>query len=468
MVDTATKPKPSSNSSLLRITVAAALGGFLFGYDTAVINGAVAAIGQVFSVSAAALGTAVAAALLGSALGALIAGWLSDRIGRRSSMVVAALLFLVSAVGSGLAPSLNSLMAWRIVGGVGVGFASVLAPAYIAEISPAHQRGRLGSLQQLAIVLGIFLALVFDYGVVMLSIDHDPASRVGPLAAWRWMLLSELLPALLYGLLVIGIPESPRYLVRKGRLSEAAAVIETLLKDPADAVITRIQASLNNRDRGHLADLLDRRSMLLPVLWTGLMLAIFQQLVGINAIFYYSSVLWRAIGFSTTDSLLITVITSIINVVTTLVAIACIDRFGRKPLLLIGSLLMALSLGTMSWCFGSASLINGSPQLGDVMAMVSLVAANLFVVAFGFSWGPVMWVMLGEMFNNRIRAVALGSCAMVNWITNWFITLTFPALLESSGPGLAYGLYATAAVMSYFLVLFFVRETKGQELEDMT
>ena len=452
---------------ILQIACSAALGGFLFGYDTAVINGAVSAIGEVFAISSQDLGRAVAAALIGSAVGALGAGWLSDRIGRRRCMVAAAVLFLSSAVGSALAQTLTGLIVWRIIGGLGVGFASVLAPAYIAEVSPADQRGRLGSLQQLAIVLGIFLALLFDYAIVLLTPDRNPVSMVGPMAAWRWMLMSEVLPSALYGCLVLGIPESPRYLVQKGLPERASAVIEKTLHEPAHLVIARIQKTLEKSDRGRLSDLLDKRSLFLPVVWTGVMLAIFQQFVGINVIFYYSSTLWQAVGFNTTDSLIITVITAVTNVVTTFLAILFIDRIGRKPLLLAGSVVMALSLGAMSWMFTGAPVVDGSPQLAGLEASVALIAANLFVFAFGFSWGPVMWVMLGEMFNNRIRAVALGLCAMVNWVANWFIARTFPGLLEFSGPGLAYGLYATAAAISFFLVLFFIRETSGKELEDM-
>ena len=452
---------------IVQIASSAALGGFLFGYDTAVINGAVGAIGEVFQVSSGDLGRAVAAALIGSAVGALAAGWLSDRIGRRHSMVVAAGLFLVSAIGSALAQTLIGLIIWRIIGGLGVGFASVLAPAYIAEVSPADQRGRLGSLQQLAIVVGIFLALLFDYAIVLFTPDQSPVSMVGPMAAWRWMLMSEVLPAALYGVLVIGIPESPRYLVQKGLPERARAVIEKTLHEPAQQVIARIQHSLDTTHHGGIRDLLDQRSLLLPVVWTGVMLAIFQQFVGINVIFYYSSVLWQAVGFTTTDSLVVTVITSVTNVVTTFVAILFIDRIGRKPLLLIGSVVMALTLGAMSWAFAGAVVVNGAPQITGAASVVALLAANLFVFAFGFSWGPVMWVMLGEMFNNRIRAVALGLCAMVNWMANWFIARTFPPLLETSGPALAYGLYATAAAISFFLVLFFIRETSGKELEDM-
>ena len=222
---------------ILQIAISAALGGFLFGYDTAVINGAVGAIGEVFQVSSGDLGRAVASALIGSAIGALAAGWLSDRIGRRHSMVVAAVLFLASAIGSALAQSLTSLIVWRVIGGLGVGFASVLAPAYIAEVSPADQRGRLGSLQQLAIVVGIFLALLFDYAIVLFTPDRNPVSAVGPLAAWRWMLLSEVLPATLYGVLVLGIPESPRYLVQKGLPEQARLVIERTLHELAQQVI---------------------------------------------------------------------------------------------------------------------------------------------------------------------------------------------------------------------------------------
>ena len=452
---------------ILQIAISAALGGFLFGYDTAVINGAVGAIGTAFTVSKETLGFAVASALLGSALGAFTAGWLSDRIGRRNCMLVAALMFLAGSIGSALAPTITILIIWRIVGGLAVGFASVLAPAYIAEISPAAMRGQLGSLQQLAIVIGIFLALLFDYVIVLFTSDQNPVSVIGPLAAWRWMLMSEIIPAALYAVLVIGIPESPRYLVQKGLTQRAKAVIEKTLNEPADQVIARIQSSLVNTHQGKLSELFDRHTILLPIIWTGVMLAIFQQFVGINVIFYYSSVLWQAVGFSTEDSLVITVITSITNVVTTFIAIAFIDRLGRKPLLLAGSVVMAVNLGVMSWAFAGAPLLNGSPHLAGAGAIVALIAANLFVFAFGFSWGPVMWVMLGEMFNNRIRAVAIGLCAMVNWIANFLISDTFPGLLERSGPALAYGLYATAAAISFFLVLFFVRETKGKELEEM-
>ncbi len=452
---------------ILRIAIAAALGGFLFGYDTAVINGAVSAIQSTFNASAVNLGLAVSSALLGSAAGALGAGWLADGIGRRRSMWLAAILFVVSALGSALAPRLLDLVAWRVIGGVAVGFASVLAPAYIAEISPAEMRGRTGSLQQLAIVLGIFIALLSDYLLVLATPDQNPLSNLGPMAAWRWMLISELVPAVIYGAMVLQIPESPRYLVQKGRIEQARVVICKTLGEPTQPVIDRIQFSLGNHEGSSIADLFSRRTLFLPIIWTGILLAMFQQFVGINVIFYYSSTLWKSVGFSTTDSLIITVITSVTNVVTTFLAILTIDRLGRRPLLLMGSVVITISLGLMSWAFAGAPIVNGAPVLSGASSWVALISANVFVFAFGFSWGPVMWVLLGEMFNNRIRALALGLSATVNWLANFVISTTFPVFLESSGPSLAYGLYATAAAISFFFVLFMVRETKGRELEDM-
>ena len=453
--------------TILSIAITAALGGFLFGYDTAVINGAVSSIEATFQTSASMLGLTVSSALLGSAAGALVAGWLADRFGRRPSMLLAAVMFLLSAVGSALAPRLVDLVIWRVVGGVAVGFASVLAPAYIAEISPAAMRGRTGSLQQLAIVLGIFISLLFNYLIVLATSDQEPTSLVGPMAAWRWMLMAEVVPALLYGLLVLRIPESPRYLVRIGHMEQARAVIRRTIGEPTQDVIGRIQASQGSRGSGSIKDLFSRRSGLLPIVWTGVLLATFQQLVGINVIFYYSSELWQSVGFSTTESLSVTVITAVTNVVTTFLAIATIDRLGRRPLLLLGSVVMTVSLGLMSWTFAGAPLEVGMPVLSGASSVLALVSANVFVFAFGFSWGPVMWVLLGEMFNNRIRAIALGLSATVNWLANFLISTTFPMLLKSSGPALAYGLYATAAAISFFFVLFLVRETRGKELEEM-
>jgi MFS transporter, SP family, sugar:H+ symporter len=458
-----------SHGTVIRLSLTAALGGFLFGYDSAVINGAVKAITAHFVVSAGVLGFTVASALLGAAAGALAAGRVADRYGRLPAMRAAAVLFLIGAVGSGLASSLVMLVAFRVIGGVAVGIASVIAPTYIAEIAPARIRGRLGSLQQLAIVSGIFLALLVDYAFDTAA--GGSLKNLAGLAAWRWMFLAMVVPALLYGGLAFTIPESPRYLVAKQRLDEARGVLRRVLGDiDLGAKVAQIKETLQREGRPGMRDLRGPALGLLPIVWVGVALSVFQQFVGINVIFYYSSVLWQAAGFSEKDSLIITVITGVVNVVTTLVAIASIDRFGRKPLLIIGSIGMAITLGTLAVVFGTATLVPSPtgpiPVLTGVAKPVALIAANVYVFAFGMSWGPVVWVLLGESFPNKIRAAALSVAAGAQWIANWVVSTSFPPL-KDAGLGLAYGIYTTFAVLSLLFVLKFIRETKGVELEEM-
>ncbi|HKP43288.1 sugar porter family MFS transporter [Mycobacterium sp.] len=447
------------------IASVAALGGLLFGYDSAVINGAVSALQDHFQVSNYALGLAVASALLGAAAGAMTAGRLADKIGRLQVMRIAALLFFISAIGTGLANSVWLVVVFRIVGGFGVGVASVIAPAYIAETSPPRIRGRLGSLQQLAIVTGIFLSLAIDYGLAQIAGGSREELWFG-LEAWRWMFLVMAVPAVVYGGLAYTIPESPRYLVATYRIPEARRVLTMLLGEKnLELTITRIQESLKAEKPPSWRDLRKPTGGLYGIVWVGVGLSVFQQFVGINVIFYYSNVLWEAVGFKESSSFTITVITSITNILTTLIAIALIDKIGRKPLLLIGSTGMAVTLGTMAVVFGTAPLVDGKPHLGDVAGPVALVAANLFVVAFGMSWGPVVWVLLGEMFPNRIRAAALGLAAAAQWAANWLITVTFPSLRDVLG--IAYGFYAICAILSGVFVWRWVEETKGKHLEDM-
>jgi SP family sugar:H+ symporter-like MFS transporter len=360
------------------------------------------------------------------------------------------------------------LVLFRVIGGVGVGVASVIAPAYIAEIAPAHARGRLGSLQQLAIVLGIFVALLIDYVLAQIAGGSGKTLALG-LEAWRWMFLAMLVPAAIYGLLALTIPESPRYLVSRQRVAEALNVLRRVLGSDVDleTKIRQIQETLRTERSPRLSDVRGPALGLLPIVWVGIGLSVLQQFVGINVIFYYSSVLWQAVGFSESQSLSITVITSVVNVVTTLIAIATIDRVGRKPLLLIGSLGMTVTLGVMAGIFGTAPLdAAGTPVLHGAAGVVALVTANAFVFFFGMSWGPVVWVMLGEKFPNRIRAAALSIAAAAQWVANWVITTTFPPLKDAS-LGLAYGIYAACALFSFFFVLRLITETNGQELEDM-
>ena len=456
-------------ASTLRVVViaaTAAIGGFLFGFDTAVINGAVGALQKQFHASELAIGLTVSSALIGSAAGAFFAGRLADRYGRARTMIITALIFLVTGFLSGAAFTLYDLCLWRLGGGVAIGMASVIAPAYIAEIAPARLRGRLGSLQQLAIVTGIFAALLGDYAIARHAGSAAATTWLG-LPAWRWMFWTELLPAFLYGIGAFFIPESPRYLVARGRDDEALRVLRLVEGGHAEAKRDEIRHTVSTEYVPVLRDLRAAAGGLLPIVWVGIALSVFQQFVGINVIFYYSSVLWQAVGFSERDALAITVITSVTNIATTLIAIAAIDKFGRRPLLIAGSLGMTATLATMALVFARAGTdAAGNPMLAGHGGTVALVAANVYVFCFGFSWGPVVWVLLGEMFNNRIRAVALSVAAAAQWIANFVVSATFP-LLQHAGLGIAYGLYAAAALASLVFVLKKVTETRGKELEQM-
>ena len=454
----------NTGRAVLLATVAA-LGGFLFGFDTAVINGAVTAIRDQFGMGAGLTGFTVSSALLGCVAGAWLAGRIADRRGRIAVMLVASVLFTISAIGSGLAVGPWDLILWRVVGGLGVGAASVIAPAYIAEISPASIRGRLGSLQQLAIVTGIFIALLSDYFLATAAGGAAEDLWLG-LEAWRWMFMTEAVPAVAYGVLALQIPESPRYLVSRGEDRRARDVLAQVLRSGIDERLREIRRTVSLEARSSFADLRGHALGLAPIVWVGIALSVFQQFVGINVIFYYSATLWQQVGFSEEDALIQTVITSVTNIAVTVVAISLVDKVGRRALLLVGSAGMALSLGALAVVFASAPLVDGEPVLSDAAGPIALVAANLFVVFFGVSWGPVVWVLLGEMFNNRMRASALGLAAAAQWLANFVISTTFPAL-ASVGLGLAYGLYTAFAVLSFFFVLKLVRETKGKQLEDM-
>jgi sugar porter (SP) family MFS transporter len=456
----------AAGKGVVRIASVAALGGFLFGYDSAVINGAVSAVEEEFNADSASLGFAVASALLGAAVGALLAGRIADHLGRLAVMRAAAVLFLVSALGTGLAPDLWVLVVFRVVGGLGVGMASVIAPAYIAEISPARIRGRLSSLQQLAIVTGIFISLLVDYLIARAAGGSSEPFWLG-LDAWQWMFLAMAVPAVLYGGLSLTIPESPRFLISKHKIASAKAILSKLLGERnIELKIRRIQQTMERETDPSWHDLKGPDGRIAGIVWAGLLLSVFQQFVGINVIFYYSNILWEAVGFEEEQAFVITVISATINILTTFIAIATVDRFGRKPLLLIGSVGMTVTLATMAVVFGMARTVDGEPVLEGAQGPIALVAANLFVIAFGMSWGPVTWVLLGEMFPNRMRATALALAAGGQWVANWVITVTFPGLKDVS-LALAYGLYAGFALLSFFFVAQLIPETKGRQLEDM-
>lgn len=452
------------NGRVIGLAVAGAVGGFLFGFDSSVVNGAVDAIQADFGLDPTITGIAIASALIGCAIGAELAGRLADRFGRVPIMIVGAILFLVSSIGSGLAFGVWDLIAWRLIGGAGIGIASVVAPAYIAEISPSQVRGRFASLQQLAIVLGIFAALLSDALFANFAGGANEPLWFG-LDAWRWMFIACAVPAIAYGLIAFALPESPRYLIRVGREDRARAVLTTII--PAadvEPTIDEMRASIE-RDAGQKGSLRGKALGLRPIVWVGILLSVFQQFVGINVIFYYSTTLWRAVGFTEEDSLTISVITSVTNIVVTLIAIALVDKIGRRPLLIWGSAGMTVALATMALAFSQAVPGEGGPSLPGAWAPIALVAANLFVVAFGASWGPVVWVLLGEIFPGQIRGRALGLAAAAQWGANFLVTVTFPSLAAFSLTA-AYGIYAFFAVASLIFVITRIPETKGMKLED--
>ncbi|MCK8135000.1 sugar porter family MFS transporter [Pseudoalteromonas sp. 2CM28B] len=450
------------------ISAVAAIGGFLFGFDSGVINGTVSALGNTFNSSSVATGFNVASVLLGCALGALAAGPLADKFGRRAIMIVTALIFAISAFGSGIADSSAEFIFYRLFGGLGIGAASVLAPAYIAEVAPASLRGRLATLQQLAIVLGLFAAFLSNY-LIANAAGGAEGILLLDLAAWRWMFWAELVPAGLFLIGVLFIPESPRYLVAQGKLKHAKTVFNKISDDDADAQINDVKQSLKSDKKPSIRDLfIDGSKKVHPIVWVGVALSVFQQFVGINVVFYYGSELWQAAGFDESQSLFINVLAGTTNILSTFIAIALVDKVGRKPLLLVGSIGMFISLSALTYTFGSAGLDEaGKLALSENMGTFALIMANLFVVFFGLSWGPIVWVLLGEMFNNRIRGAALAVAASAQWIANFAITMTFPIMLGSIGLAGAYGFYTLSAFISVFFVVKYIKETRGMKLESM-
>ncbi len=459
---------PDSVLYVFFISAVAAIGGFLFGFDSGVINGTVGALGNAFNSNDVSTGFNVASVLLGCALGALAAGPLADKFGRRAIMILTAVIFAVSAFGSGIADSSAEFIFYRLFGGLGIGAASVLAPAYIAEVAPAAIRGRLATLQQLAIVLGLFAAFLSNY---LIADNAGGAEGVFMLdfAAWRWMFWVEIIPAILFLVGVLFIPESPRYLVAQGEIEKAQKVFSKISTSSVKKQIDDVKQSLHGDKKPSISDLfIDGKKNIHPIIWVGIALSVFQQFVGINVVFYYGAELWQAAGFDESQSLFINVLAGITNIVSTFIAIALVDKIGRKPLLLVGSIGMFISLGALTYIFGSAGLDEmGKLALSDNMGTSALIMANLFVVFFGLSWGPIVWVLLGEMFNNRIRGAALAVAASAQWIANFAITMTFPMMLGSIGLAGAYGLYTISAFISIFFVIKYIKETRGVCLEAM-
>lgn len=461
--------KGSTNFAfIILITLVATIGGFLFGYDSGVINGTVDGLQKAFHSNSVATGFNVACMLLGCAAGAFVAGWLADKFGRRTILIIASLCFSASALGAGLAQDSLQFILVRVLGGLAVGAASVLAPAYISEVTPAKYRGALSSVQQIAIITGLFTSFLSNYLLAHKAGGSTEILALG-LEAWRWMFWVMVVPSITFFFSLLFIPESPRFLVASGKNVKALAVLKRLMGDvEGQAKLDEIAASLAvAHHRPRLTDVLDSKRLFRPIVWVGIGLASFQQLVGINIIFYYGAVLWKSAGFKENDALLINVLSGAVSILACLFATALIDRVGRKPLLLIGSVGMAITLGTLAAVFGTAHMSNGTLELSGSSGPIALIAANLYVMFFNFSWGPVMWVMLGEMFPNQLRGSGLAISGLAQWLSNFGITMTFPMLLAGIGLGGAYGLYAACAIVSILFILKFVHETKGKELEEM-
>jgi SP family xylose:H+ symportor-like MFS transporter len=455
--------------SVVALTLVATLGGLLFGYDTAVISGAVRSIDANFidpkNLSETARnglsGFTIASALFGCVIGGSVAGWFGDRLGRRGGLMIAAVLFLVSAIGSALPElglgkigamgpaALTPFILYRILCGIGVGMASMLSPLYIAEIAPPAIRGRLISFNQMAIVLGI-VAVYFVNWTIALQGDQGWLDRIG----WRMMLGSEALPALLFLVLLFSVPDTPRWLVMRGRSEEALTVLDRLSPHEVAADTLRdIEKSLD-----HQTDKLF--SFGVKVVLIGVGLSVFQQLVGINAVLYYAPLIFQNMGAANDSAFLQTVLVGSANVLLTLLAMATVDRWGRRPLLIWGGVIMAVA---MIWL--------GAVLQNQALGPMALIAMIVYVAGFAMSWGPVVWVLLAEMFPNPIKGQALAIAVAAQWIANLLVSWSFKLLDGNSAlndvfhHGFSYYFYGAMSIAAAFFVYLFVPETRQQKLE---
>jgi SP family sugar:H+ symporter-like MFS transporter len=476
---TEASPQRANMGFIGAIVAVATIGGFLFGYDSGAVNGTQPGLMKEFGLIEGSLspsnglGFAVSSLLIGCFIGAFFAGRLADVMGRRNVMMIAAVLFLIGALLQGFAQDHTLFVFARIMGGMAVGAASVLSPAYISEVAPASIRGRMTTVQQIMIITGLTAAFVVNW-VLAREAGESTATFWHGIEAWRWMYLMQAVPAAIFLVALLTIPESPRYLVSKGRDEQARSVLTKLFgAEVADAKLTEIRDSFSADHRPQLSDVLAPAGKggflgLRPIVWAGIMLAVFQQLVGINVIFYYGATLWQLAGFTEDQSLQINILSGAVSIAACFITIALVDKIGRKPLLLIGSAGMAVTLFVMVYAFSQGSLDPaGKLVLSENLGMLAVVAANLYVIFFNVSWGPIMWVMLGEMFPNQIRGSALAVAGFAQWFANFLVSFSFPSMAAGLGLTVSYSFYAICAVISFFLVQKFIHETKGKELEQM-
>jgi len=411
------------------LALGAAVGGFLFGFDTSTMNAAIPGITTVLGLDAGSVGFLAAIGLIGCVIGAWTAGPAAARYGRTRIMVIAGAVIAMGSLAVAASGYLILMGALRLATGMGIGAASAVVPGYIAEISPTEIRGRLGSFWQFAIVVGQLAGLVVGY-VLTRWAGSEGASLPWGGAAWRWMFVAAGIVAVLYVPIARLLPPPlAEYRVERRRLSE--------LRGP--------------------------RLGLQSAVWIGLLLAAFQQLVGISVVKTYSNTIWQAVGVATTSAFTISMITVLISILSTVVAIAIMDRVGRRTLLTAGAAAMTVSLAGLAYCFSSATGAGDALLLGRGAMIGALVAINLFAIAFGITWGPVTWLMLNELFDSRLRITAVAVCTAVNWLTNWLVVRTFPLLAEA-GLGLAYGLFALFAALAFLFALRVLPETRGTAL----
>ncbi|HEY1257240.1 MAG TPA: D-xylose transporter XylE [Terracidiphilus sp.] len=467
------------NPYVVLLTLIATLGGLLFGYDTAVINGAVGSLKAYFidprftdltnitqaNAANSLLGFVVSSALIGCIIGGLAGGWVSTHIGRKRGLVIAAVLFLLSALGAAapefpFAPIghggpgyMAGFVVYRILGGIGVGLASMLSPMYIAEIAPPKIRGNLVAWNQFAIIFGMLVIYFVNFGISKTGSGDAWLNSIG----WRYMFLSGVIPAALFLLLLFFVPETPRFLMLKGDESSARAVLAKLVTpEERENELSEIRASLSEH---HSGELLSFGAMLIFI---GITLSVFQQFVGINVVLYYATDIFKGMGMSTNASLLQTIIVGAVNLIFTVVAVLSVDHFGRKPLQIIGALVMAVAMITL----GASFWLGGK-------GIIALVAMLVYTAGFAVSWGPVTWVLLSEIFPNQIRGKAMAIAVAAQWIANYLVSWTFPILddnpylVEHFKHGFAYWIYGVMSILAALFMWRFVPETKGRTLEQM-
>lgn len=427
------------------ITLVAAIGGFLFGFDTAVISGANPFIKVYFSLSNIGLGWAVGSLVLGCMIGAASAGQLSDMLGRKRMLIITSIVFAISAFGSALATAFWFFVISRIICGTAVGAASLLSPTYIAEIAPAGARGKLVSLNQLAITIGILVVYFTNYLLVSTGEQN-----------WRFMLGSEIIPALIFFLLLFLVPESPRWLVKNGQRDAALKTLTNLGgSSHADEQLREIDRTLQDKRKVHLAALF--RGNMRKVMVLGILLAAFQQITGINAIIYFAPTIFAKTGVATSSAFLQSVIVGVVNVGFTFVALALIDRIGRKPLMLFGSAGMAISLFVLVGAFA----------LNRLHGFIVLISVLGYIASFAASLAPVMWVVTSEIYPNKFRGAAMSVSTAISWMCTYLVVQTFPWLLNSLGGAFAFGVFAVLSVVTFFFIMLFIPETKGKSLEEI-